>query len=340
MQLCNYGCGQEATYQFKNGKWCCSRSTNQCLYIKNKNSINSTGKKHSIKSIKKMSQSQIGKKHSEKTKQKIRESNIGRKHSEETKIKIGKSSTNRFFSQKTKLKMSKSQTGRKHSNKTKRKISLSNFGKKHSVKSKLKMSESSKRENLSIETRKKLAIANKLTITKIQKKYPTFAKIEEMRYNPDKPGEKEIQVHCKNHNCLNSKEQGGWFTPKYWQFDDRKRAIESENGNGGGYFYCSNKCKQECPLYNLRSDPFKTIEKLYTSQEYQTFRQYVLDREDEICEYCGEHANTVHHSRPQKLEPGFALDPDFGIACCESCHYKYGHKDECSTGNLATKICK
>jgi len=60
-----------------------------------------------------------------------------------------------------------------------------------------------------------------------------------------------------------------------------------------------------------------------------------------ICEYCEELATHVHHSRPQKLEPGFALDPDFGIACCESCHYKYGHKTgtECSTGQLTNAVC-
>jgi hypothetical protein len=41
-------------------------------------------------------------------------------------------------------------------------------------------------------------------------------------------------------------------------------------------------------------------------------------------------------------EPIFILDPDYGIACCEKCHYKYGHKTgtECSTGNLANVICK
>jgi len=30
MTLCDYGCGQEAIYQFKNGKWCCSESHNAC----------------------------------------------------------------------------------------------------------------------------------------------------------------------------------------------------------------------------------------------------------------------------------------------------------------------
>jgi len=34
--LCDYGCGQEAKYQFKNGKWCCSKNVSQCSEIKNK----------------------------------------------------------------------------------------------------------------------------------------------------------------------------------------------------------------------------------------------------------------------------------------------------------------
>jgi len=61
-----------------------------------------------------------------------------------------------------------------------------------------------------------------------------------------------------------------------------------------------------------------------------------------ICEYgCGKEATDVHHIRPQKLEPFFSLDPDYGLACCEECHYKYGHKtgSECSTGNLAQIAC-
>jgi len=32
--LCEYGCGNEAKYQLKNGKWCCSKSCNSCLEIK------------------------------------------------------------------------------------------------------------------------------------------------------------------------------------------------------------------------------------------------------------------------------------------------------------------
>jgi len=42
--LCDYGCGQEATYQFKNGKWCCSKNCNSCKEIKRKNSISNSNR--------------------------------------------------------------------------------------------------------------------------------------------------------------------------------------------------------------------------------------------------------------------------------------------------------
>lgn len=36
--LCAYGCGNEATYQLKSGKWCCSKSVNSCPEMRKKNS--------------------------------------------------------------------------------------------------------------------------------------------------------------------------------------------------------------------------------------------------------------------------------------------------------------
>ena len=181
---------------------------------------------------------------------------------------------------------------------------------------------------------------NRLNISNINKKYLLFSKIEEMRYNPDKPGEKEIQVHCKNHNCPNSKEQGGWFTPTRIQLSERIRQLESEDGNGGSYFYCSDKCKETCVLFNLKSDPFQNTENPYTESEYQTFRKFVLERDNYTCQYCGEEATHVHHEKPQKLEPFFSVDPDYAWSCCEKCHYEKGHKDECSTGNLSKRRCE
>lgn len=37
-RTCEYGCGQEAEYQLKNGKWCCSENYQSCPAIREKNS--------------------------------------------------------------------------------------------------------------------------------------------------------------------------------------------------------------------------------------------------------------------------------------------------------------
>jgi hypothetical protein len=169
---------------------------------------------------------------------------------------------------------------------------------------------------------------SKFTLEQYRIKYPTFSKVENLRY---KPNTKKIQVKCKK--CDN------WFIPTCNQLSDRIIQIEHLDGNDGCYFYCSNDCKYLCPLYNIHSDPYKNTEKPYTLSEYQTFRTFVLERDDYKCQFCGEKATDVHHERPQKLEPFFALDPDFAWSCCKECHFKYGHQDECSTGNLAKIVC-
>jgi len=239
--------------------------------------------------------------------------------------------------------------GKKHSKETIKKMSQAKKGKTpwnkgktgiYSEKTLKKFSEVSKNKiKFTPEMRAKWSQAKTLSIEDIQQKYPLFSKIEEIRYNPD--NKKEIQTHCKNHNCKNSKEKGGWFTPTRESFFTRIYRIERDNIDGL-YLYCSQECKNECVLYgktdNQLIQPKTSLS--YTSSEFQTFRHVVLKQANYKCEYCGSKATIVHHSRPQKLEPFFVLDPDYGIACCEKCHYKYGHKDECSTGQIAKIICK
>ena len=36
--ICDYGCGQEATFQLKCGKWCCSQFVAKCPEMRRKNS--------------------------------------------------------------------------------------------------------------------------------------------------------------------------------------------------------------------------------------------------------------------------------------------------------------
>lgn len=35
---CEYGCGKEANYKFKNGKWCCSETFSKCPSYRKKKS--------------------------------------------------------------------------------------------------------------------------------------------------------------------------------------------------------------------------------------------------------------------------------------------------------------
>ena len=240
-------------------------------------------------------------------------------------------------------------TGFKHTDETKEILRKVNLGKKHSKTSIRKMRVAKLGKKVSRITKQKMSLSqlkcsnerNMLTIEKIKKLYPYFSKIEEMRYNPDKPNEKEIQVHCKNHKCKNSKEKGGWFTPKKRHLRDRIYAIENDDGCDGNYLYCCDNCKQVCPLFGLNPafEINKNNEITYTPGEYQTFRKFVLERDNHICQFCGNSAVIVHHERPQKIEPFFALDPDFSWSCCEKCHYEKGHKDECSTGSIANQTC-
>jgi len=147
--------------------------------------------------------------------------------------------------------------------------------------------------------------------------------------------------------CPNSKEKDGWFTPIGNQLHERIYTVEKPKGFGESNFYCSQKCKDVCPLFGLRNDPLKDTELRYTYQEKQIFNNEVLKRQKKengynFCEKCYSIKDLhVHHEKPVKTYPLMALDPDNGIVLCENCHYKYGHKTgtECSTGNLAKIVC-
>ncbi len=121
------------------------------------------------------------------------------------------------------------------------------------------------------------------------------------------------------------------------------------------HIYCSEECKHSCILYHKTASALhnlinedKNIN--YTPEEYSTWHEEVLYRQRvenntdmNFCEYCHVTENLhVHHEVPQKIVPGYSLDPINGIILCEKCHYEIGHKSgtECSTGNLANKICK
>ena len=243
-----------------------------------------------------------------------------------------------------------------------KRLGKSNRGKKHTFETKQKWSEIQKRlarhpeeskrrrqQQLDYHARMNKAkktsygLKRRRTINKIKKTYHLLSKVEELRYKPGFEKERIIQGHCKNHHCKNSKEKGGWFDLDSRQIEQRGYVLKL--GLDGGYFYCSEYCKQTCDLYGksvkqlMSNNEYKDITH---SSEYQLFRKIVLERENYKCQYCGQEAIFVHHEKPKKTHPHLQLDPDNGVACCFECHKKYGHKKgtTCSTGYLSKLICK
>jgi len=172
MPLCEYGCGREATTQFKNGKWCCGISFTKCPSIIK--TTKRSGKEHPM----------YGRKHTEETKQKISENRKGidawnkgktgcysekvirqmsirnkkenlskeqlKRRSEQSKGRTpwnkGKSG---IYSEETLKKMSENSKGQVAWNKGKKGC--------YTEETLKRMGESKKRENLSEETRKKMS---------------------------------------------------------------------------------------------------------------------------------------------------------------------------------------
>jgi len=142
-------------------------------------------------------------------------------------------------------------------------------------------------------------------------------------------GFKLIQVKCSKCNK--------WFTPEPADTNRRVLCLDGRK-YGESRFYCSDDCKYRCEVFNIKLYPRGHVKSSYYG--HSVWRTEVLKRANYTCEYCSEDKAVVaHHSQPKKLEPFFALDPDYGITCCIKCHYKYGHTDECSTGFLYSIAC-
>jgi len=88
--ICDYGCGQEAKYNFKNGKNCCNITCNSCPKFREKISISKKEEKNP----------NFGKIFTAETIEKMRRSHLGqkRKFSKEHKLKLSKARKDKTFS--------------------------------------------------------------------------------------------------------------------------------------------------------------------------------------------------------------------------------------------------
>jgi len=123
---------------------------------------------------------------------------------------------------------------------------------------------------------------------------------------------------------------GKYFIPKTDQCKRRIYAlnnITSENS-----LYCSNGCKQACPIYGMADYPKDY--KQATSREVQPqLRQLVLLRDNYTCQKCNVHDNIelhCHHILPLNESPITSADVDNCITLCKECHKKAHNISGCN----------
>lgn len=279
MILCDYGCGQEAKYPFKNGKYCCSKHSSLCPAIKEKQSRKLKGK-----------------------------------------VPWNKNKEN-CFSKETKKIWSQQRKNKAKSEEHKEKISRSKLGIPNINKGKIY-----KKEEL---VGRKYLFGNEHPQWKggyEEPLYDTYAHqinfCEETRRN--KNNKDILEVKCRY--C------GKWYIPQTSEIISRVTAINK--GFGECNLYCSNKCKQECPIYRKQLYPkgFKII----TSREVQPeLRQLRFKLDDYTCQKCGKHQDDLdcglhcHHIEGIRWEPLESADIDKVITLCKDCHIKVHQQKDC-----------
>jgi hypothetical protein len=182
MPLCEYGCGREATIQFKNGKWACCKNAFNCpTFIRCGKKNHMFGKKHSEETKKNLSKIQkelkiwLGKKHSEETKEKIKNALKGRSLSTEHKQRLSIAAKNRIVSEETKAKIAIASTGRKHNEETKQKLRDFHTGRRPNAETRRKLSIAKKARGITQETRRKMRLSLIKRIEKLHGKcFPNF----------------------------------------------------------------------------------------------------------------------------------------------------------------------
>ncbi len=168
---------------------------------------------------------------------------------------------------------------------------------------------------------------------------------EEVRRDPN--NQNLLQIRCKNSKCRK------WFNPTNSQLQSRF-AVFNGRRSGGSYFYCSDKCKDECILYNMQKDPYDNKK---TESEIRNIRvrkdidmihlsQMVFERDKYTCCECHKSLETepdlklvCHHVLPVKIEPMFASDMDNCQTLCEDCHIQKHKISGCKPTDL-NKICE
>ena len=125
----------------------------------------------------------------------------------------------------------------------------------------------------------------------------------------------EIQttIHSSKSKCIYCDK---WYNPTRATVKSRITALNSSSASENR-FYCSSKCKNECPIFHQHKYPkgYKTA----SSREVQSeLRKLVFHRDNWECIRCGATAQLhCHHITGVELNPVESADIDNCITFCK-----------------------
>ena len=274
VHMCDYGCGQEAKFQLKNGKWSCSQYIYNCKGIIEKKLKTFTSPEFSEK----MRKSHLGVKRSPEVCQRLREIHTGKKHSLETRKKIGEKSKGR-----------KAFLGKKHTKETIEKIRRAATGRKHSP-------EVCKRLREILTGRKRPPeLVERIRLTKIGKRRKCSKEtIEKIR--KALTGIKRSEEYRKKLKEMFKTGQRGWSV----EWRERQRNYMLNGGNIKAQSGIQNPSKPQVEL-------FKNIKKLYSDAKInypfhrrEKGRCYFLDVAIPELKICFESNGSYWHKKRKK----------------------------------------
>jgi 5-methylcytosine-specific restriction endonuclease McrA len=134
---------------------------------------------------------------------------------------------------------------------------------------------------------------------------------------------------------------GKWFIPRRIDVTDRIRSLEGRI-QGECRLYCSNECKQECPIY-YQVLYYKNPEKEISREVQAELRQICFKRDNYTCQKCNKHKDDLdiglhcHHIEGIRWEPLESADLDKVMTLCKTCHEKAHRLPDCGYNDMKCK---
>jgi hypothetical protein len=149
---------------------------------------------------------------------------------------------------------------------------------------------------------------------------------EEVRVYNDLEGRKLLEVKCTY--C------DRWFIPKTKTVKSRIDALDGKPKTGESRLYCSDGCKDACPIYNQHLYPkgFKHG----SSREVDPYiRKLCFERDEWMCQKCNSDKNLhCHHIQSYAQNKILANDIDNCITLCKDCHKEVHKQKDCNYNDL------